>query len=338
MGEPSDNSAVSIVDEVAPDGWKKKVAAVLFQMGLGSQKAAKLYGAGRENLDIVEGRSIVNKALAEAVARQAANDPDQVERMKARLLGTAMREQENLEAVLGAAESHMLALPPPVAADEKSARPDEEASISEPLDPDWVDAFTRQAAQANSEDLRDRLSRVLAGEVASPGKYPRAVFRTIVELEKADVEAIRKALPYRLGSQIFLGAAAPNDAALHVTLNSAGLIENSYIGNHYITLNLQPDGLFAKLESRGGFGLYIQTQSQTIEIGQSNILSRTGNVAFDLLDPDPRQTLIAVAQTIQRNGMRIWLIKIESTLGDLLNFRAEQLLFDGLPSTVPRRL
>ena len=338
MDDSNDNSLVAIVDEVAPDGWKKRVAAVLFQMGIGSKKLANFYGAGRENLDIVEGRSIVNKALAEAVARQAVNDPEQVERMKARLLGTAMREQENLEAVLGAAESQMLALPPPVVTDGGSEQHEREAAEKEPLDPDWADAFTRQAEQANSEDMRDRLSRVLAGEVASPGKFPRAVFRAIVELEKTDIEAVRKALPYRLGRQLFLGPESSADELLKLTLNSSGMLESGYIANRWIRLEQQKSGLFSKIERRGNIALLIQAQNDIVQIGESQLLSRVGQTAFELLDTDPRQTLIATAAGIQREGMRIWLITVTAAIGDQISYRIEHLLFNGLPENIPLRV
>jgi len=105
------------IEAVTPKSWRSRLAKAATQLIAGTRQGANAYGEIRERLDTIEGRSIVNKALAEAVAKQAANDPEMVERAKARFVSSALQKQENLEAVIAGASEHLPLLPAPETVD-----------------------------------------------------------------------------------------------------------------------------------------------------------------------------------------------------------------------------
>lgn len=202
-------TALQNIEQFAPKGWRVRLAKAAAQLIAGSEKGAVAYGEIRERLDTIEGRSIVAKGMAEAVMQQSINDPEIMERAKARFLGSALQKQENLEAVIAGAVQPLLALPPPteeITATAKETTTDTEnapsegtSSLEQPLNADWAATFTGIAENATSDELRSRLSLVLAGELASPGSYSRATVRQIAELEKPDLEAMQRVLGYVIG-------------------------------------------------------------------------------------------------------------------------------------------
>lgn len=211
--ETSDEGGQGFVSQVVasvPDSWRAKIRKSILQLLVGTEKGAAMYSEGRRRLDHMDSRSLVEKRLAEVVAEQMANDPHIVERYKARLLNDLLEGQQNLEAVISGAVHHLPALPPPDAAtpSQDAAAGDaewQEAPIEEaaPLDTDWAAAFTAYAEKASSEGLRDRLSRILAGEITRPGAFPRAAVRALVELEQSDLQAMQVVLPFVLRDAIY---------------------------------------------------------------------------------------------------------------------------------------
>lgn len=202
-------TALQNIEQFAPKGWRVRLAKAATQLIAGSEKGAVAYGEIRERLDTIEGRSIVAKGMAEAVMQQSINDPEIMERAKARFLGSVLQKQENLEAVIAGAVQPLLALPPPteeITATAKETTTDTEnapsegtSSLEQPLNADWAATFTGIVENATSDELRSRLSLVLAGELASPGSYSRATVRQIAELEKPDLEAMQRVLGYVIG-------------------------------------------------------------------------------------------------------------------------------------------
>lgn len=277
--------ALEAIDKVAPDGWRKRVAAFFFQLGLGTQKGAELYQAGRDAQDVAEGRSIISRALAGKLAELAVNDPDQLERAKARFLGKIAAEQDNLESVLVGAQKLLLASPPSLQDEAVDPEMTDETGKGASVDSDWLASFTREAEAATSESLRDRLARVLAGEFRSPGSFPRSVFRVLVELEKADIEAIQRALSYRHKEAIYLGALpATISQPLERTLVAAGLVNTNAFSHGGFILRKDQGGTHQDVLDFNEFGLIIESKSAHLLSGTTIFLNRAGMAAFDVLD------------------------------------------------------
>ena len=164
-------NAMAVIDAVAPDNWREKMKRVAAQLLVGTEWGKDYYLKARDTIDEAEGRSKVNTMLAEAVGQQAISDPAQIERAKARFLGNLYRKQENLEAVIAKTAEHIKDAP-------DAADATKSDNISEmPLDSDFAAAFSREAEVATSEQLRDRLARLLAGEMKTPGTYSRSTLR-----------------------------------------------------------------------------------------------------------------------------------------------------------------
>lgn len=224
-----------------PDSWRAKIARGVLQLLLGTEHGVALYSEGRRRLDHIESRSAVDRRLAEVVAEQAAQDPAIVERYKARLLSDLFQGQQNLEAVISGAVQHLPALPPPDSSENSdetvSNEPGQQGSSTQeppPLDKDWAAAFTAYAEKASSEDLRDRLSRILAGEITRPGSFPRSAVRALIELEQSDLQAMQRILPYILGDAVHPDPKPdqkPTIAEL-LPLVDAGLVMESSASKH----------------------------------------------------------------------------------------------------------
>lgn len=203
------------VSNLAPTGWRLRLAKAAAQLIAGSEKGAIAYGEIRDRLDTIEGRSIISKGLADAVLQQAINDPDIMERAKARFLGGVLQKQENLEAVITQAAQNFLALPPPESNNNEFRTGEDEANIPDdnaddqskdnsPLDEDWAATFSTLAENANSDQLRSRLSKILSGELRHPGTYSRSTVRRIAELEQADLVAMQNIMPQVFQDQILV--------------------------------------------------------------------------------------------------------------------------------------
>lgn len=147
------------------------------------------YKKARERLDEVEGRSRISNIVADELGRQALLDPEFMGRAKARFLGEMAQKQENLEAVAAKAEAKV------------EDMPDAEKEDRDPSD-DWMNTFTREAELASSDELRERLASVLAGEARKPGTYSRSSVRLIAELEKDVLESFQRLLTHRVGDAI----------------------------------------------------------------------------------------------------------------------------------------
>lgn len=270
-------SPLTVIDSVAPQGWRAKAAKVVAQLIAGSSRGSEVWAGVKENLDVVEGRSAVNKALANAVAQQAIADPETMERAKARFLGQFYKKNENFEAVIGCSSEELKRLPPP----KDSAQVDSDQSAlgesDRPLDEDWAATFVEYAEKANSGDLRQRLGRVLAGEIAQTGLYPRDFIRKIYEADKYGLEALRAIGSYVVGKDILVvkgssdtsisnfialvdaGFAAETSSMLSKTWSSTDkkitILGNQYAANVILTETRSIKTSIVSLTRAGGLAL-----------------------------------------------------------------------------------
>ncbi len=188
----------------------------------------------REKLDTIDGRSRINMMLAEHIGRQAIADPEIVNRAKARFLGDLARKQENLEAVALLANEAIEADP--------DAEQASESAGSEPSQ-DWMNAFIREAENASSDDLRQRLAGVLSGEAKNPGTFSRSTVRFISEVEKETLEYFQDALLYRFSEVIYIDDSWKSGKRFvqGSALEDAGLI-SGVTGTTHMSWNLNSEG------------------------------------------------------------------------------------------------
>jgi Protein of unknown function (DUF2806) len=324
------SQAIAVIDQLAPDGWRSKLARAAAQLLVGTRTGAQLYANTRETLDEIEGRSAMNKQLYAIAAQQVANDPDQVERAKARLIGQTLTKQANIEAVITGANTKMLALPPP-AESEVELVPDEVSAISgetspdEPLSADWAASFSEVAENANSEDLRDRLSRVLAGEIAAAGTFPRSTLRAIAELERTELEALVSLLPQIDGKVIF--SDGPIDEETLQSLNDSGLADYNSALRRSMSINLKPDNSVALYGLE--WAIIIEVKAE-IHVNITVVpLTRLGRAVISLLDQfDEQAAFTGFAERLDKTGVkRITLGKYDRAEGDRIQIKNGAVVF-----------
>lgn len=304
----SEDAPMAMLSDAAKKiGWRLTMAKAAAQLFAGTEQGAVIYGEIRERLDTIEGRSIVSKEMAKAVAKQAINDPDLLERGKARFLGSLLQKQRNLEAVVLAANEQIATLPAPDlelgvhdnAENSHGVDPNPE-NINEavkPLGDDWASSFASIAEDATSDDLRQRLARVLAGELASPGTYTRATVRKIADLEKVDLENLRKVLPYVFGDVVIRLQDDNQNPPLNLMLDLAevGLVTEA---SGTITKNWPmagPAGSQGALTGKTWVMQVDYTTGHSMSIGIFQ-LTRTGIAVVDLLGRlDEREIIRRIA-------------------------------------------
>lgn len=189
---------------------------------MGGEKGAAVYAQAREHLDLIDARSAMNQQLYATAMQQVLADPDEVERAKSRLVGDALRKHVNIEATVAKAGQYLEADSTLRLTDQsddtRNLSPGDDGSNPHPsgsdmpqddfghqrpmLDSDWAATWNSLAENASSDELRDRLGRVLAGELKRPGAYSRATLRAFSELEQEDLEAFRGLTEYRFGTAL----------------------------------------------------------------------------------------------------------------------------------------
>ena len=233
----------------------------------------------RHNENTIEGRKKIDSIVAEEVARQAIADPDYMERAKARFLGDMFAKQENVEAVARKAQEAILEL-----TDDDILSDDEEGPTQ-----DWMNYFTREAEMASSDDLRERLGKVLAGETRKPGSYSRATVRAVAEMEAETLNYFREFLKTRVDDLILKGAKWEEGAQFvkGSILLSDGLISGSSFTNLTVDLGAAGQGHIAD----NNFGIIILGKSKTKLQVPVFILTRIGKEIANLLEVkvDPKK-------------------------------------------------
>jgi hypothetical protein len=311
--EPEEINLPAVADGLAP-GWRKSVAKVALCLGIGTDRGAKIYAAGRAAMDDIEGRSLVSRALYERVAVEVAADSQLVSRTKNRLANDLLQKQINLEAVMlgagGIIESN--------SSTNRSEK--EECGIEDgvsPLDPDWSSAFTQFAEGASTDELRDRLSRVLAGEITCPGSFSRATLRLITELDRADLEALKIASERRVANYIHMTGWQENQhLALTLLLEEAGLTVDTGLGLS-IPIKPNPHGDEWRFVLTGEKHVLVMQKGNAIEIVLPvRQLTRAGRAVSDLISShDERRAFRTIAQSFSGAMSEISIGRIIDRIG-----------------------
>lgn len=299
-------NALVAVDAVAPSDWRLRLAKFSMQLLLGARRGAAVYSMARDNLDEIEALSKLNKEGYALATQQIIDDPAIIEAYKNRLLNNFYRKNENLDAVVRGAEneaSRLLSYDPveqPVDSTGEAPAGDDEADGA--IDPDWSSTFVPFAEAADSDQLRTRLSRVLAGEARKPGSFPRSTIRAIFELEKGDIEALMSVSNLIIGEYIIDGESIPLE-----TTNR--LIESQII--HDVGSRIFTKSISAKPGNAGGltgynYAISIMPIADFDFSFQGFLLTRLGRSVVSLLDKyDEKAALRNLCERIPKENLQI---------------------------------
>lgn len=277
-----------------PQTVKGKVQKLILRLVAGGP-GYNYYQKARERLDVVEGRSRISNIVADEIGRQALLDPEFMERAKARFLGDMAAKQENVEAVAAEAQAKVDAMPEA-----------EQQSASDALEPsqDWLNAFTREAELASSDELRERLASILAGEARKPGTFSRSTIRLVAEFEKDILESFQSILPRRIGDAIFRDESWTQGEFFQkgVTLEDVGLISGSGgFTSRFIVCDENGNGFLLG----DVWAMVISADAGTKKQVPVWMLTRAGREIASLLPAsDERETLRLVANKLGKDGLK----------------------------------
>jgi Protein of unknown function (DUF2806) len=139
--------------------------------------AAWLNSVAQGIKDKTEAKTVVSKAVADAAANLARNDPEIVQRAAHALLTKELRHQANRENIARKTLEHLGETP-----QEKITAPDE----------DWLNVFARYAEDASSERLQDLWARILSGQLKRPKIFSLSTLRFAAELDEETASLFEK--------------------------------------------------------------------------------------------------------------------------------------------------
>lgn len=132
--------------------------------------------------DETKARSRVMQDLSQAVSKRIGNDDEVLGRYERRWLNDGLRKQKNREHIANLTLDYLLDDPP--------------KEIPGPVSFDFLNRLGSEADNASSTELQDMFSRILAGEIRSPGTFSLKTIQTISLLDKSSAEAVKAARPW----------------------------------------------------------------------------------------------------------------------------------------------
>ena len=314
----NDNPLAPIVQATNLQNTLKGKAHRIFMRFLAGSLAHPYVREVRQNLDDMDARSRINMMVAEEIGRQAIADPAFMERTKARLLGETIQKQENLESVLVAANKKI----------EQTVGTDAEGiGESEPTQ-DWVNSFTREAELASSEELRNRLAGILAGEITNPGTFSRSTIRTVAEMDQEILQQFSRALQYRFSDAILTedNWNTGEMFAIGVALEHAALISGT---SGYIHKQIKANDEGNAFLAISGNSLVIKMRSGLEKQLSCWLMTKVGQQIASLLDhPSPVDQLRMVAKRLDKN--QVSAIYLGRIINDGSQFTHDQQLWPEL--------
>lgn len=115
-----------------------------------------------------------------SIAVNSTDTDDLLKRAEMRERLQKIREQQNIENVIGYAQQELLGMDP---------IPDT------PVDDDWINRLLNNAKEVSSETMQFIWGKILAGEVAAPGSFSKRTLDTIRNLSQSEAQAFQAVAP-----------------------------------------------------------------------------------------------------------------------------------------------
>lgn len=116
-----------------------------------------------------------------SIAVNSTDTDDLLKRAEMREKFQKIREQQNIENVIGYAQQELLGMGP---------------IPNTPVDDDWMARLLNNAKEVSSETMQFIWGKILAGEVASPGTFSKRTLDTIRNLSQDEASVFNNMLPY----------------------------------------------------------------------------------------------------------------------------------------------
>ena len=126
-----------------------------------------------------EARIEITEAVNAKIVQQIKVDPEFPQRASNTFAKRILREQYNLENILGFATDILKKKKY-----DNSANQQTDCQTEKSIDDDWFNIFEKEASQKSSEDMQRRFGRILAGEIQKSGSYSIKAIKVLGELSE----------------------------------------------------------------------------------------------------------------------------------------------------------
>ena len=134
-----------------------------------------------------EARIKITEAVNAQIIQQIRVDPEFPQRASNTFAKKILREQFNLEKILGIAADILKRKEYDDSTNQQSDNEPEKT-----IDDDWFNIFEKEGSQKSSEDMQRRFGRVLAGEIEKPGSYSIRAIKMLGELDRHTAALFKK--------------------------------------------------------------------------------------------------------------------------------------------------
>lgn len=183
---------------IAKGARKRAVAAIGKLMGA---YGSEVLDNAQASKDARDARSTIASAVADAAAKQAAANPEIVDRMLTRFYAEEFTKQANREKIAEKATEHL---------DSDGFADASDAPISD----DWMNVFADYAEKASSENLQDLWASILAGEIRKPGEFSLWTLQFVAALDQQSAMTIERAVSWVVNESWILEDCMTEDMTL----------------------------------------------------------------------------------------------------------------------------
>ncbi len=331
--EDTSNTALDAVTDLALDSTipvpiRRNVLKALDRLGsaLIDIPVGALERRSAEKRSESEARIKITEAINAQIIQQLKVDPEFPQRASNTFAKRILREQHNLEKILGFATDILKKTKTDNATDENTSEQNKEQAADpknqgentneeKTIDDDWFNIFEKEGSQKSSEDMQRRFGRVLAGEIEKPGSYSIKAVKLLSELDQEIAALFKKFCSACVVYGVF---GIPNsemilDARVASLGGNPGTNALEKYGLRYGQLNLlnEYDLIISSYNSRYDYNLCIISQDNPVllpfqyqgkhwvlsplperenkpELRISGVaLSRVGRELFYIVDQDP---------------------------------------------------
>ena len=201
-----DGAAALALDSTIPAPIRRNVLKALDRLGsaLIDIPVGALERRSAEKRSESEARIKITEAINTQIIQQLKVDPEFPRRASNTFAKKILREQYNLEKILGIATDILRQTKTDNPTNENTSEQNKE-QVTDPtnhgentneektIDDDWFNVFEKEASQKSSEDMQRRFGRVLAGEIEKSGSYSIKTIKTLGEMDQ-NIAALFKKL------------------------------------------------------------------------------------------------------------------------------------------------
>ena len=178
---PLDAATDLALDSTIPAPIRRNVLKALDRLGsaLIDIPVGALERRSAEKRSESEARIKITEAVNAQIIQQIKVDPEFPQRASNTFAKKILREQFNLEKILGTATGILKKKKY-----DNSTNQQVDSETEKSIDDDWFNVFEKEASQKSSEDMQRRFGRVLAGEIRQPGSYSIRAIKRLGELDQ----------------------------------------------------------------------------------------------------------------------------------------------------------